>query len=68
MSLITNPSVTQTEGITHLEIRAEVLGDVGRVTLREDRYLLLNVLNLVLGLLQVHYLDGHNLTESGPWR
>lgn len=46
--------------MSHLQIRAEVLGDVGAITLTEDCDLLLNVLNLILGLLQVDDLDGND--------
>lgn len=46
--------------MSHLQIRAKVLGDVGAVTLTEDCDLLLNVLDLILGLLQVDDLDGNN--------
>lgn len=46
--------------MSHLQIRAKVLGDVGAVTLTEDCDLLLNVLDLILSLLQVDDLDGNN--------
>lgn len=48
----------------YLEIGAVVLGDKGAVTLAEDSDLLLDVLNLVLGLLQVDDLDGHHLFSA----
>lgn len=47
-----------------LQIGAVVLGDVGRVALRENHDLLLNVLDLVLGLLQVDDLDGDHLLAA----
>lgn len=46
--------------VSHLQIRAKVLGDVGAITLTEDCDLLLNVLNLILGLLQVDDLDSND--------
>lgn len=44
--------------VPHLQIGAVVLGDVQTVALTEDRDLLLDVLDLVLGLLQVNGLYG----------
>lgn len=46
--------------MSHLQIRAKVLGDVGAITLAEDCDLLLNVLDLIFSLLQVNDLDGNN--------
>lgn len=46
--------------VPHLQVGAVVLGDVRTVALTEDRDLLLDVLDLVLGLLQVDGLDGDN--------
>lgn len=46
--------------VSHLQIGAVVLGDVWTVALTEDSDLLLDILDLVLGLLQVNGLDGHN--------
>ena len=46
--------------VTNLQIWAIVLGDKGAVTLAQHRDLLLNVFDLVLRLLQVYDLDGHN--------
>lgn len=45
----------------HLQVGAEVAGDIRTVTLAEHSDLLLDVLNLILGLLQVNDLDGHHL-------
>ena len=47
-----------------LQVGAEVLGDIGRVALREHHDLLLNVLNLIFGLLQIDYLDGYHLLAA----
>lgn len=45
----------------HLQVWAVVLGDKGAVALAQHCDLLLNVFDLVLGLLQVYNLDGHDL-------
>lgn len=44
----------------YLQKGAKVLGHKGAVTLAEDSDLLLDVFNLILGLLQVNDLDGHH--------
>lgn len=46
--------------MSHLQIGAVVLGDVWAVALAEDSDLLLDILDLILGLLQVNGLDGDN--------
>ena len=48
----------------YLEVRSEVFGDVGTVALRQHHDLLLDVLNLVLGLLEVDDLDSDHLLRS----
>lgn len=48
------------QSVSHLQIGAVVLGDVWTVTLAENSDLLLDVLDLILGLLQVDGLDGDN--------
>ena len=47
-----------------LEIRTEVLGDVGRITLAEHHDLLLDVFDLILGLFQINNFDSNNLDWS----
>ena len=47
--------------LTDLKVGAVVLGDKGRVALREHHDLLLNVLDLILGLLEVDDLDGDHV-------
>ena len=49
---------------SHLQIGAEVLCDVRTVALTENCDLLLDVLDLVLGLLQVDGLDGDDALTS----
>ena len=44
--------------------RAHVLGDVGRVELRKDLNLLLDVLNLVLCALEIYDLYGNGLLST----
>ena len=44
----------------HLEVGSVVAGDEGTVALREHHDLLLDVLDLIFGLLQVDDLDGHD--------
>ena len=55
-----------------LQVRAVILGDEGRVALGQHHDLLLDVLNIVLGVLQVDNLDGHDLVGAGvdasSWR
>lgn len=47
--------------VCHLQIRAVVLGDEWTVALTENSDLLLDILDLILGLLQVDGLDGDNV-------
>lgn len=47
--------------LSYLQVGAIVPGDVGTVTLAEHRDLLLDVLNFILRLLQIDYLDGNHL-------
>lgn len=46
--------------LPHLQVGAVVLGDVRTVALTENRDLLLDVFDLIFGLLQVDCLYGHN--------
>ena len=48
----------------YLKVRSEVFGDKWRITLTENLNLLLDVLDLILGLFQIDDLDGHDLLCS----
>lgn len=45
----------------HLQVGSEVLGDERAVALGQHHYLLLDVFDLILRLLQVDDFDGHDL-------
>lgn len=53
------PAVSEHRTRSNLQVGAKVLGDVGTVALTQHRDLLLDVLDLILGLLQVDGLYGH---------
>ena len=46
---------------TYFEVRSVVASDKWTVALRQDHNLLLDVLDLILSLFKIDYLDGHNL-------
>lgn len=50
--------------MSHLQIRAVVLGDVRTVALTENCDLLLDVLDLILSLLQVDGLNGNDALRT----
>ncbi len=50
-----------TKFVTHLQVRAVVLGDEGAVTLAQHCDLLLDVFDLVLRFLQIYDFNRHHL-------
>lgn len=55
---------TESAPRSHFEVGAVILGDVGTVALAQHGDLLLDVLDFVLGLLQVDDLDGHHAERA----
>lgn len=50
--------------MTHLKIGSKILGDILAVALRQYHDLLLDVLDLIFGLLEIDDFDGHDLLGS----
>lgn len=50
--------------VTHLEIRAEVLGDEWAVALRQHHDLLLDILDLIFSFFEIDDLDGDDLLRA----